>query len=103
MALFSTIFGDQQLQNIDRQIEDIINSIPVKDIIDNSSERNASEIIHQLLSVEDRFSDKESLKKNPFYKGIKDQQGIMSEVGTLLDKLTIQPDRANRYKTYEEI
>jgi hypothetical protein len=104
---FKNLFSsDQQLSDIDKQIEDVISSVPVRDPEDNSSEDSPSELIHQLLASEDRFIDNKDLKKNPLFGYLGDdkkQNGIMSDVGTLLDRLTVQADRASRYKTYEEI
>lgn len=103
MGFLNNIFGDNELVNIDKQIDDILASVPIRDYGGETSESDASEVIHQLLAVEDRFASPETLKKNPFYKDFTDHSGIMNEVGTLLDKLTLQPDRAARYKTYQEI
>ena len=102
-SFLSSIFGDQQLTDIDKQIETIINTINVRDFATDTTDTDASELIHQLLSVDDKFTNKDALKKNPFFKDFTDKTGIMGEVGTLLDKLTVQPERASRYKTYEEI
>ena len=103
LNLFST---DQQLSDIDKQIEGVISSVPVRDPQDNSSEDSPSELIHQLLASEDRFADKE-VKKNPLLGDLigdsQKQSGIMTDVGTLLDRLTVQADRASRYKTYNFI
>lgn len=104
MGLFNLFSNDQQLSDIDKQIEGVISSVPVRDPEDDSSEDSPSELIHQLLASEDRFADKET-KKNPLLGDLTDkrQNGIMTDVGTLLDRLTVQADRASRYKTYEEI
>ena len=104
MGLFNLFSNDQQLSDIDKQIEGVISSVPVRDPEDDSSEDSPSELIHQLLASEDRFADKEN-KKNPLLGDLTDkrQNGIMTDVGTLLDRLTVQADRASRYKTYEEI
>ena len=105
MGLFNLFSTDQQLTDIDKQIEGVISSVPVRDPEDESSEDSPSELIHQLLASEDRFADKE-VKKNPLFGYLGDdkkQNGIMGDVGTLLDRLTVQADRASRYKTYEEI
>ena len=104
MGFLNNIFNnDARLDSIDKEIESIIQSVPVKDINTDTTDTNSSEILHQLLSVDDDFSNEEKLKKNPFYKDFKENNGIVSEVSTLLDKLSIQADRANRYKIYEEI
>ena len=106
MSFFNLFTTDQQLSDIDKQIEGVISSVPVRDPQDNTSEDSPSELIHQLLASEDRFSDKEQ-KKNPLFGDLigdtRKQSGIMTDVGTLLDRLTVQADRASRYKTYEEI
>ena len=106
MSFFNLFSTDQQLSDIDKQIEGVISSVPVRDPQDNTSEDSPSELIHQLLASEDRFSDKEQ-KKNPLFGDLigdtRKQSGIMTDVGTLLDRLTVQADRASRYKTYEEI
>ena len=104
MGLFNLFSNDQQLSDIDKQIEGVISSVPVRDPEDDSSEDSPSELIHQLLASEDRFATKES-KKNSILGDFdeKKQNGIMTDVGTLLDRLTVQADRASRYKTYEEI
>lgn len=105
MGLFNLFSNDQQLSDIDKQIEGVISSVPVKDFQDNTTEDSPSELIHQLLASEDRFVDKNIKKTNPILGDLTDQKqsGIMSDVGTLLDRLTVQADRASRYKTYEEI
>ena len=106
MGFLNLFSNDQQLSDIDKQIEGVISSVPVRDPEDNSSEDSPSELIHQLLAPEDRFADKKELKKNPLFGYLGDdkkQNGIMTDVGTLLDRLTVQADRASRYKTYEEI
>jgi len=106
MGFLSNLFSsDQQLSDIDKRIESVISSVPIKDFKDNTTETSSSELIHQLLSTEDRFADKEQLKKNSIFGDFTEngKSGIMSDVGTLLDKLTVQADRASRYKTYEEI
>ena len=104
MGLFNLFSTDQQLSDIDKQIEGVISSVPVKEPGDSTSEDSPSELIHQILAPEDRFADKET-KKSSFLGelGDKKQNGIMTDVGTLLDRLTVQADRASRYKTYEEI
>ena len=104
MGFLNLFSNDQQLSEIDKQIEGVISSVPVKEPGDNSSEESPSEMILNLLAAEDRFADKET-KKNSILGDLDDkkQSGIMSDVGTLLDRLTVQADRASRYKTYEEI
>lgn len=104
MGLFNLFSTDQQLSDIDKQIEGVISSVPVKEPGENTSEDSPSELIHQILAPEDRFSNEP--KKNTILGelgGDKKQNGIMTDVGTLLDRLTVQADRASRYKTYEEI
>ena len=104
MGFLNLFSNDQQLSDIDKQIEGVISSVPVRDPQDDSSEDSPSELIHQLLASEDRFANKEP-KKNLILGDFdeKKQNGIMTDVGTLLDRLTVQADRASRYKTYEEI
>ena len=104
MGFLNLFSNDQQLSDIDKQIEGVISSVPVRDPQDDSSEDSPSELIHQLLASEDRFANKEP-KKNSILGDFdeKKQNGIMTDVGTLLDRLTVQADRASRYKTYEEI
>ena len=104
MGLFNLFSTDQQLSDIDKQIEGVISSVPVKEPGENTSEDSPSELIHQILAPEDRFSKEP--KKNTILGELGDdkkQNGIMTDVGTLLDRLTVQADRASRYKTYEEI
>lgn len=104
MGLFNLFSTDQQLSDIDKQIEGVISSVPVKEPGENTSEDSPSELIHQILAPEDRFN--KDPKKNTLLGelgGDKKQNGIMTDVGTLLDRLTVQADRASRYKTYEEI
>ena len=103
MNFWTNIFSDQQLTDIDKKIEDIINSVPVRDASNETSDTDSSQLIHQLLAADDRFGNRDKIKNNPLYKDFHDKSGIMSEVNTLLDKLAIQPDRSNRYKIYEEI
>ena len=103
MSFFSNLFSsDQQLTDIDKQIEGVISSVPIKDYnTGTETDLAPSELIHQLLASEERFVDKDQLKKNPFFSELGDtsKSGIMTDVGTLLDKLTVQADRASRYKT----
>lgn len=103
MSFLTNLFSsDQQLTDIDKQIEGVISAVPIKDYNDNSTtESSPSELIHQLMASEDRFADKEQLKKNSVFGDLTDnsKSGIMSDVGTLLDQLTVQADRASRYKT----
>ena len=104
MGLFNLFSTDQQLSDIDKQIEGVISSVPVKEPGENTSEDSPSELIHQILAPEDRFNKEP--KKNTILGELGDdkkQNGIMTDVGTLLDRLTVQADRASRYKTYEEI
>ena len=103
MSLLSGIFGDPQLDNIDSQIDNIIHTLPLKNERNSESENNVSELIHQFLAIDDKFSSDEKIKKNIFYQNIKDKSSLTNDINTLLDKLSIEPDRANRYKIYEEI
>ena len=106
MSFLSNLFSsDQQLVDIDKQIEDVISSVPIKDFQDNSSDDSPSELIHQLLASEDKYVNKSDAKKNNIFGNFLDdkQNSITSDASLLLDKLTVQADRASRYKTYEEI
>lgn len=98
---FSNFFGDNILSSLEQDIEDIVKSAPVKDAADKTSTSDSSNLLHQFLMDEDSFKNKESLKKNPFHMENNENNGIMSEVKTLLDKLSIQTDRASRYQVYE--
>ena len=103
MSLLSGIFSDPQLDTIDSQIDNIISTLPLKNDRNPESESNVSELIHQFLAIDDKFSNEEKIKKNIFYQNIKDKSSLTNDINTLLDKLSIEPDRANRYKIYEEI
>ena len=103
MGFLSSFFQtDPQLGDLDKQIEGIVASVPIKDFPDNTSEDSPSELIHQFLASEDKYANKEDLKKNNVFSNLiddKQQTGGMTDVGLLLDKLTVQADRASRYKT----
>lgn len=104
MSTLFDIYNDPQLQALSQQIDNAVKSIPIKDVGNNTAESASSNLISQFLSSEDPLTSESSLKNNPFASIIdKNNKNGISEVSTLLDKLSIAPEREQRYKVYDEL
>lgn len=104
MSTLFDIYNDPQLQALSQQIDNAVKSIPIKDVGNNTAESASSNLISQFLSSEDPLTSESSLKNNPFASIIdKNNKNGITEVSTLLDKLSIAPEREQRYKVYDEL
>lgn len=104
-SIFSNIYGDSQLDQLTKEIDNAVKSVPIKDANGSTtSETSSSNLISQFLSSEDSMMSDKSLKKNPFYvSGEDDKNNGITEISTLLDKLSIAPERSQRYRVYDEL
>ena len=97
------IYGDAQLRKLTDEIDSIVKSVPIRDSGVDNSESASSNLISQFLSTKDQLSSDAALKKNPFYRYASENKSGISEVSSLLEKLSISPEREQRYRIYDEL
>lgn len=95
---FLNIFGDSKLKQLETEMDNIIKNAPQQRIQTQTSDTVSSDILDGFLKPADQEDDNSKSKKM-----FNQKEGVFSEVSSLLDKLVIQPDRANRYRVYEEM
>lgn len=105
-----SIYDDDKLKNLEDTIDDLIKNNPSKQytfVKNASSDGISSEIINSFISPSYETEDPEvnKIKSMLLGKNSKDSNSdpSMNEVSSLLDKITVPPERTNRYKVYEEI
>lgn len=97
------IYGDSQLEQLTKEIDTLVKTSPIRDSGVDNSESASSNLISQFLSTEDQLTSEKSLKNNPFYKYSLENKSGISEISSLLDKLSIAPEREQRYRVYDEL
>ena len=96
MGLSLHLFGDDRLKGLENSLEDLIKHSPPRIApIANSSDAISSDVLSKFIE------DPEKDDNKPFSLGGNVES--TDEVTTLLEKITVPPERTNRYRVYEEI
>ena len=102
MALKLDLFGDRRLKDLENKIDETIKTAPprLSTIKTDTSDDISSELINQFII--DPGKEKEPRNKKNSLGLDLDSHG-MTEVNSLLEKVSIPSERNNRYRVYEEI